>query len=525
MPSPYTSSATTTFAQSGVNTIDSLLSSYYQKWSSTSASAVALTYSFPWINGAFASWQNNYSANSEPYATQHFGLNTTQMAAATNALQTWADVANVTFTQVADTVTTVGDFRFAFSSAVGSNYWGYAGYPNSYWASAADVWINPSYASYSDWSVGSYNYMSLVHEIGHGLGLKHPGNYDSSGTGTLGPYLPAALDYRTYSIMSYNDLNTWFLDTTQNKYIEVVPETPMVYDIAAIQYLYGANNTFHPRNDTYTFDPTHPFYKTIWDAGGNDAINVSNFSTNCTIDLTPGHYSSILYINQGTISNRYTGINNLGIAFGTIIENVICGSGNDTIITNTANNIIDGGAGSDIVVFSGKDANYTITTSGTGFAVKDNEGSDSTDTVINVEKLQFTDHTLTVVASPSENLLEAYRIYKAAFDRMPDYGGLGYWYKSMNNGMSLTSVANEFIHSIEFVAMYGANTTDTVFVTLLYQHVLVRAPDQAGYEFWLNDLHIDTRPAVLVHFSESTENKVDVSGVIMNGIIYQEYVG
>ncbi len=525
MPSPYTSSATTTFAKSGVNTIDSLLNQYELKWSSTFGSAVALTYSFPWINGATAYWQSNYSSSSEPQAAQHFGMNVTQMSAASNALQAWANVANITFTQVSDTATTAGDFRFAFSSAVGIGIWGWCGYPNSYWASGADVWINTAIASQSDWSSGSYNYLSLMHETGHGLGLKHPGNYDSTGTSSSGPYLPTNLDYRTYSIMSYNDLKYLFWDTTLHKTISVYPSAPMVYDIAAIQYLYGANNKYRTGNDTYSFDPLHPFYQSIWDAGGNDTINLANFTTNCTIDLTPGHYSSLLYVNQGTGANLYDGTANLGIAYGCIIENVTAGSGSDYITSNTANNIIDGGAGSDTVVFSGKDANYTITTSGTGFSVKDTVGSDGTDTVIHVEKLQFTDHTLTVVASPGENLLESYRIYKAAFDRTPDYGGLGYWFKSMNNGMSLTSVANEFLHSIEFVAMYGTNPTDTAFVTLLYQHVLGRTPDQAGYDYWLNDLLTDTRPAVLVQFSESTENKADVAGVITNGIIYQEYVG
>ena len=525
MPTPYTSSATTSFAKSGVNTIDSLLNQYEIKWSSTSGSVTALTYSFPWRNGASAYWQSNYSSSSEPQAAMHFGMNATQMSAASSALQAWANVANITFTQVADTATNVGDFRFGFSSAVGTGIWGWSGYPDSYWASAADVWINTSIASQSDWSSGSYNYMSLMHETGHGLGLKHPGNYDVTSSSISGPYLPTELDYSTYSIMSYNSSKYLFWDITLHKSISVYPSTPMVYDIQAIQYLYGANNNYRTGNDTYSFDPSHPFYMSIWDAGGNDTIDLSNFSTKCTIDLTPGHYSSILYVNQGTGSNLYDGTNNLGIASGCFIENVKGGSGNDYITGNSANNIINGEAGTDTVVFSGKDANYIITTSGIGFSVKDNLGSDGTDTVINVEKLQFSDHTLTIVAAPTENLLESYRIYKAAFDRTPDYGGLGYWYKTINNGMSLTSVANAFINSTEFVAMYGASPTDTTFVTLLYQHVLGRTPDQAGSDYWLNDLHNDTRANVLVQFSESTENKADIAGVITNGIIYQEYVG
>jgi len=135
----------------------------------------------------------------------------------------------------------------------------------------------------------------------------------------------------------------------------------MVFDIAAIQYIYGANNSYKTGDDTYTFDPTKPFYKTIWDAGGNDTISVSNFSLNCIVDLTPGNYSTLRYpkpANPGNVTVTYDGTNNLGIAFNCIIENAIGGSGNDTIIGNTANNNLDGGPGNDVMY--GGDGNDTF---------------------------------------------------------------------------------------------------------------------------------------------------------------------
>jgi len=196
-----------------------------------------------------------------------------------------------------------------------------------------------------------------------------------------------------------------------------------------------------------------------------------------------------------------------------------------TILTGTSGNDIFNGTGVETVLFTGNEANYTITKSGSGFSVKDNVGSDGTDTVVNIEKLQFADHTLIIDSHPGFNLLESYRIYKAAFDRTPDYGGLGFWYNSINHGSLLTDVAAGFINSSEFRAMYGNNPTDTTFVTLLYQHVLGRTPDQGGYDFWLNDLQVETRAQVLAHFSESAENIANVAGVISNGIIYQPYTG
>lgn len=126
----------------------------------------------------------------------------------------------------------------------------------------------------------------------------------------------------------------------------------MVLDIAAIQYIYGPNNNFKTGDDVYTFDPIKPFYKTIWDAGGNDTISVSNFSLACVVDLTPGNYSSLLYprpSDAGGVTVTYNGINNLGIAYNCIIENAVGGLGNDKLIGNNVNNSLDGGSGNDII--------------------------------------------------------------------------------------------------------------------------------------------------------------------------------
>jgi hypothetical protein len=414
MPSPSSSSATSTFTLSSVNTIDALLNEDHQKWRVSSGSDVAkLTYSFPWFNNADATWQPDYSSKMEPEAATHFGFTAAQINAASAALQSWADVALVTFTQVSDAANSVGDFRFAFSSAV-KDPWGWSYFPDSHAASAADVWINPTYATGSEWTAGSFNYYSLIHEAGHGLGLKHPGNYDASTDPSL-IYLPATLDYRNYTVMSYNDWQTWFLNAS-NKYIAVVPDTPMVYDIAAIQYLYGANNSYQTGNNTYTFDPSLPFYKAIWDAGGIDSIDISNFSTDCTIDLRSGSYSSLHYLNKGTMKVLYDGSNNLGIAFGVTIENATGGSGNDTITGNSASNTlsggkgndtIDGGDGADLAVFSGNFADYTVNyneASGIYTIADRRANGDGSDHVTGVEQFQFSDGMQANILVPTVTL-------------------------------------------------------------------------------------------------------------------------
>lgn len=390
MTNPSTSASTSTFDLVGDLYIDPLLNELHQEWSATPGAGTILSFSFPWINGQVAYWQSNYSNNNEQSAIYHFGFNDIQMDAARNALQAWANVANLSFNEVPDTISNVGDFRFAFSSAISSGIWGWASYPNNYWANGADVWVNTTYASDLDWSSGTYNYEALMHEIGHGLGLKHPGNYG----GSPGPYLPSYLDFRNYSIMSYNDTaNNWYWDSVKNEAVLVGRETPMVYDIYAIQYLYGANTSYHAGNNTYTFSPNHPFYETIWDAGGNDTIDVSNFSLSCNINLNQGEYSTISY--HAPDSSWYDGYNNLGIAFNVIIENAIGGTGDDIFIGNTANNMIDGELGIDTVYYSSDRNNYTVTKNDyNSFVIRDMTGIDGTDTIIDIEKIAFSDQVL-----------------------------------------------------------------------------------------------------------------------------------
>jgi len=357
MTSPYQSAVTSSFGLSGSVNIDALLNTTHLKWGGALGSGSGLSFSFPWSNGNQATWDTNYGE--EVTVASHFGFNSLQMAAARNALQSWGNVANLAFTEVAESSADVGDFRFAFSSAVGSGVWGYSWYPDSHDPHAADVWINSEYGNDADWAASSYNYEALIHEIGHGLGLKHPGNYNAGGGGTEGPYLPSNLDVRNYTIMSYFDpANDWYQDGRTGQLVHVCPESPMVYDILAIQYLYGANNSYRTGNDLYTFDPGSPFYKTLWDAGGTDTISVGNFSLGCTINLNPGSYSTIAF--PASLAGYFDGTNDLGIALGAVIENATGGSGNDVLTGNSANNVLDGGAGADVLSGGEGDDTYLI---------------------------------------------------------------------------------------------------------------------------------------------------------------------
>ena len=226
--------------------------------------------------------------------------------------------------------------------------------------------------------------MALMHEIGHAIGLKH--SFEAP------VVLPSSVENRLYTIMSYTDpaKNIWPIAQYVNGVgswlsYSIDPETPMVLDILAIQYLYGVNYNYRSGNDVYTFDPLKPFFKTIWDGGGVDTISIQNFSTDCKIDLTAGSYSSLKYIypagsNRGGATVTYDGTNNLGIAYNCTIENVIGGSGKDQIIGNSVSNDLSGGAGDDSI--QGGEGNDTVSGGSGNDSINLTEATSATDVVI-----------------------------------------------------------------------------------------------------------------------------------------------
>lgn len=324
--------------------IDSLMYASGARWNAQSirGTPVEVTYSF-------MSAAPSYSSPSEMSTFEAF--NATQQAAAAEVLGLYAGVANISFVAASD-AGDGGQIRFGRNEQDASTA-GYANAPGTS-AKAGDIWIDKTDAINSVPSRGSYGYEVLTHEVGHALGLKHP--FEGGVT------LPAAEETRLYSVMSYTDPpNRNFREVTQLEgggytwsYTAINPETPMIYDIAAIQYLYGANTSAHAGNDTYTFDPAQPFFKTIWDGGGIDSIDISNFGTSSTIDLRDGHYSTIRIPSDplppgesDAVTDIYDGTNNLGIAFDAVIENAVGGAGDDQIIGNASPNALDGAGGAD----------------------------------------------------------------------------------------------------------------------------------------------------------------------------------
>ena len=225
------------------------------------------------------------------------------------------------------------------------------------------VWMSSLWPTNGDsgMSPGRYGLFTMIHEIGHSLGLSHPGVYNA-GNGNIITYANNAVfaqDQRKYTVMSYFGGylpgSGWCQDGTLTSYI--YPQTPMVYDIAAIQAKYGVDTITRPGDTVYGFncnlaatDPEKAIYNfssnhtpifTIWDAGGVDTLDCSGYSGNQILNLTPGSYSSVDGMQE-----------NVAIAFNCFIERAIGGTGNDVLIGGAGIQYLNGGNGSDVYIIN-----------------------------------------------------------------------------------------------------------------------------------------------------------------------------
>ncbi len=384
---------------SGTRNIDALLVGTY--WATANTQ---LTYSIPTpVGGTF--WDSPYSQEKEPDTWS--ALTTAQATAFKQALQTWSDVANITLVEVPDTNTSYGDIRIAFSQTVAKQpdaaAWAYL--PDDIGISdpAGDVWLNPEITEYSS---GSYGFSTLIHELGHAFGLKHP----FSETPLNSTQLSNALDTTQYTIMSYTDYEGagYIFEAAEDGgyyYSPINPTTPMLLDIQAIQYIYGENSQFHLENNTYQFSNTHGELKTIWDAGGIDTFDLSNQTLDMKINLNDGVFSSLGVKQLEPNGSLLTATDNIAIAYNTEIENAIGGKGNDIITGNELQNeitggqgddIIDGGLGVDTAIYLGNKNQYTLEVIGETITVKDNSNhNEGLDTLYNIENITFSDQTIT----------------------------------------------------------------------------------------------------------------------------------
>ncbi|MBL8583884.1 MAG: DUF4214 domain-containing protein [Rhizobiaceae bacterium] len=303
----------------------------------------------------------------------------------------------------------------------------------------------------------------LIHEIGHTLGLKHPHD------GLV--RLVTAADTGDNTVMSYtvpllDDLGT--------------------FDIQAIQAIYGGPSADGTQVSAWNWDQKT---ETLTQIGSAETEILIGTNANDIIDTAGGQDAVSTKGGDDVVTVRANGVQaNLGTGF-------------DTVIVDYSR---------DQIAFIDSDDAGTYFYAASG-------NQDDTSVFFGVERFDFGDETLAM--DLDGNAGQAYRLYQAAYDREPDRAGVSFWTGVLDAGNGLQFVADHFVTAAEFIERYGADTSDTDYVDLLYNNVLDRVPDQEGYDFWVGKMDAGlTRADMLIEFSESDENQAKVFGDIDQGI-------
>ena len=438
------------------------------------------------ITWGFFDGKHYTGVNNSPFLGEGQGyapFSAAQKAAARVAIQNWDDLIAPTFQEqpfgpgVKTWAQNSTDILLANTTTGPAQAWAY--YPGSnhqYERLSSDVWIADPRVNGSNGQLdpGFYGLQTLNHELGHTLGLSHPGNYnfgdDSDGDG-----IPDPINYSTdaeyfqdsnqFSIMSYFDsFETGAQNVDWNVMRFVYPSTPMVDDVYVIQQKYGADMTTRTGDTTYGFNATGDVWNpamsfhsgemltifTIWDAGGNDTLDLSGYYTPSVIDLREGAYSSAggagaydpdlagtqltlaqinannagaglparterlyhiyfdgnwsddggqTFVNEGQSWKAITGTGdeflmeqNIGIAYGAVIENAIGGHGNDRINGNQAENHLTGGDGADTFIIADYSGHIPTPSNPAGHDVVDNSIDTIMDFATGEDKIDLTSY-------------------------------------------------------------------------------------------------------------------------------------
>lgn len=290
------------------------------------------------------------------YASGYRGFSETQIARTRLVLEELAACVDLRFEETA-TPSGPNVIAFAMNRQVDSG--GYAFFPSTY-DLGSDIFINDDQYSQT-LGQGTFGLYTLVHELGHALGLKHPFIEDGVNyEGRTPPVLPTAEDVTAWTMMSYDYLERDFKPTF----------SPL--DLAALHYLYGPNPAARSGNDTYRVSVAGP--NMVWDGAGVDTVDASAVGQAVTLYLTPGHWGYVgaarattitapgqITINFGSSIENAKGSAFADRLYGSPFANTIDGlAGDDTLVAGGGNDSILGGDGNDTLELTGNYSDYAI---------------------------------------------------------------------------------------------------------------------------------------------------------------------
>jgi len=192
---------------------------------------------------------------------------------------------------------------------------------------------------------------------------------------------------------------------------------------------------------------------------------------------------------------------------------------NDTIKGQPGTDFFDGGLGIDTVVYSGPQERYSITKSGNRYVVSEPTGSDDTDYLSNIERLQFSNGK--VALDLGGNAGQAARLIGALLGPsfIKDKALAGVVIGLVDQDYSIENIANLGLSTSFYLALAGS-TKNEDFVNHVFRNVVGRPPEVNEQKTYVDMLNAGTSQAALAVMAAGTEftaSQIGLTGLTSHG--------
>ena len=192
---------------------------------------------------------------------------------------------------------------------------------------------------------------------------------------------------------------------------------------------------------------------------------------------------------------------------------------NDTIKGQPGTDFFDGGLGLDTVVYNGPMERYSINKTGNRYVVSEPTGSDDTDYLINIERLQFSNTK--VALDMTGNAGEAARLIGALLgpSYVKDKALAGVVIGLLDQNYSTQTIATLGLGTSTYIGLAGSSSNED-FVKHVFKNVIGRPPAEAELQTYVGMLSAGTSQAALAVMAADTEftaEKIGLTGLVLNG--------